>query len=91
MLLRAGYNVTDNPIQARDVTFNILAPGVVTDHLTLGFTYTMSGGSELTMAYMHAFENSVSGPASNPYFPVGGTETIEMSQNSLGIAWGWKF
>jgi long-chain fatty acid transport protein len=91
MLLRAGYNVTDNPIQARDVTFNILAPGVVTDHLTLGFTYSMGGGSELTMAYMHAFENSVSGPANNPNFPVGGTETIEMSQNSLGIAWSWKY
>jgi long-chain fatty acid transport protein len=91
MLLRAGYNVTDNPIQARDVTFNILAPGVVTDHLTLGFTYSMGGGSELTMAYMHAFENSVSGPANNPNFPVGGTETIEMSQNSLGIAWSRKY
>lgn len=91
LLLRAGYNVTDNPIQARDVTFNILAPGVVTDHLTLGFTYAMPGGSEITMAYMHAFENSVSGPATNPYFNVGGTETIKMSQDSLGIAWGWKF
>ena len=91
LLLRAGYNVTDNPIQARDVTFNILAPGVVTDHLTLGFTYTMPSGSELTMAYMHAFENSVSGPATNPYFNVGGTETISLAEDSLGIAWGWKF
>jgi long-chain fatty acid transport protein len=91
LLLRGGYNVTDNPVQARDVTFNVLAPGVVTDHLTLGFTYAMQGGSELTMAYMHAFKNSVSGPANNPYFAVGGTETIEMSQDSLGIAWGLKF
>jgi long-chain fatty acid transport protein len=92
LLLRAGYNVTDNPIQARDVTFNILAPGVVTDHLTLGFTYSMGGGSELTMAYMHAFKNSVTGPSNNPNFPTGGaTETIEMSQNSLGIAWSRKY
>ncbi len=91
LLLRAGYNRSDNPIQARDVTFNILAPGVVTDHVTLGFTYTLEGGSELTMMYMHAFENSVSGPANNPNFPVGGTETIKMSQDSLGVAWGAKF
>ncbi len=91
MLLRAGYNHTDNPIQSRDVTFNILAPGVVQDHATLGFTYTLEGNSEITMAYMHAFKKSVSGPANNPYFPVGGTETISMSQNSLGIAWGKKF
>jgi long-chain fatty acid transport protein len=91
LLLRAGYNHSDNPIQARDVTFNILAPGVIEDHLTLGFTYTLQGGSEITMAYMHAFNNSVSGPATNPYFNVGGTETIELSEDSLGIAWGKKF
>ena len=90
-LLRAGYNHTDNPIQSRDVTFNILAPGVVQDHLTLGFTYSLADRSEITMAYMHAFENSVSGPANNPYFPVGGTETIKMYEDSLGIAWGKKF
>jgi long-chain fatty acid transport protein len=91
LLLRAGYNHSDNPIEARDVTFNILAPGVIEDHLTLGFTYALQGGSEITMAYMHAFKNSVSGPATNPYFNVGGTETIELSEDSLGIAWGMRF
>jgi long-chain fatty acid transport protein len=91
LTLRAGYNHSDNPIQARDVTFNILAPGVVEDHMTLGFTYSLSRSSEITMAYMHAFENSVSGPATNPYFNVGGTETITLSEDSLGIAFGWKF
>jgi long-chain fatty acid transport protein len=91
LTLRAGYNHTDNPVQARDVTFNILAPGVVQDHVTLGLTYAVSPNSELTVAYMHAFEKSVSGPASNPYFNVGGTETLTMSQNSLGVAWGWKY
>lgn len=91
LTLRAGYNHSDNPIQSRDVTFNILAPGVVKQHLTLGFTRALDSSSEITLAYMHAFSNSVSGPASNPYFAVGGTETIKMSQNSLGIAWGKKF
>lgn len=84
--LRAGYNHGDNPIQARDVTFNILAPGVVKDHATLGVTYLTPAGNELTVSYMHAFENSVSG--SSPQF--GGTETIKMYQNSLGIAYAWK-
>ena len=91
LTLRAGYNHSDNPIQSRDVTFNILAPGVVQDHLTLGFTYGLGKSSEITMAYMHAFKNSVSGPANNPYFNVGGTETISLEENSLGIAWGTKF
>jgi long-chain fatty acid transport protein len=91
LLLRAGYNLTDNPVKSRDVTFNILAPGVVEDHLTLGFTYALQGGSEITMAYMHAFKNSVTGPANNPYFNVAGTETISLSEDSIGISWGQKF
>jgi long-chain fatty acid transport protein len=91
LTLRVGYNHTDNPVQARDVTFNILAPGVVQHHATLGFTYNVSKSSEITMAYMHAFKKSVSGPANNPYFPVGGNETISLSENSLGVAWGWKY
>ena len=92
LLLRAGYNVTDNPIKASDVTFNILAPGVVEDHLTLGFTYRLDSSSEITMAYMHAFKNSVTGPSNNPNFPTGGaTETISLSEDSLGISWGKKF
>jgi long-chain fatty acid transport protein len=90
LTLRAGYNHGDNPIQSRDVTFNILAPGVVQDHVTLGFTYAMASGDELTMSYMHAFENSVTGAPNPTYFPAGGTETIKMYQNSLGVAYSWK-
>ncbi len=93
LTLRGGLNVTDNPIQARDVTFNIIAPGVVKNHLTLGFTYDLGGGSELTMAYMHAFRNSVSGQSLYSNFIAGATATekIQMSQDSLGIAYGVKF
>ena len=91
LVLRAGYNHSDNPIQARDVTFNILAPGVVQNHATAGFTYTLESGSEITAAYMHAFKKSLSGPATNPYFNVGGTETIRLSEDSFGIAWGRSF
>lgn len=95
LILRAGYNHTDNPIQSRDVTFNIIAPGVVKDHVTLGFTYGVSKDSELTMSYMHAFKNSVQGASlfSNPLW-VGagaGTDKIQMYQDSLGIAYGMKF
>jgi long-chain fatty acid transport protein len=92
LTLRAGYNHTDNPIQSRDVTFNFLAPGVVQDHVTLGFTYGLSKESELTMAYMHAFRNSVEGSSLFNNFGVpAGTDKIQMYENSLGIAYGRKF
>lgn len=84
--LRAGYNKTDNPIQSRDVTFNIIAPGVITKHYTLGGTYAVGKDTELSFAYMNAPRNSVSGPGM-----FGGTETIRMSQQSLGVQYGWKF
>ena len=87
---RAGYNHGENPIGSSDVTFNSIAPGVIKDHLTLGFTYTLGSGNELTMAYMHGFKNDVTG-ADNMYFPTGSTNNkIEMYQNSLGIQYSWK-
>ena len=93
LALRVGYNHSDNPIRASDVTFNILAPGVVKDMYTAGFTYAVDAKSELTMAYMHAMNNSVTGSSFFNVFGagIGGTEKISMYQNSLGIAYSWKF
>jgi long-chain fatty acid transport protein len=92
LVLRAGYNHTDNPIASTDVTFNMLAPGVIKDHLTLGFTYNVSKESEVTMAYMHGFKNSVSGPSLfNSWLGDNATDKIQMYQNSLGIAYSRKF
>jgi len=91
LALRAGYNHTDNPIQGRDVTFNMIAPGVVKDHATLGFSYNLSKDSELTMAYMHAFKNSVEASSLFNRFGVpAGNDRIQMYENSLGIAYSMK-
>jgi len=85
LTLRAGYNHSDNPIHSSDVTFNILAPGVIEDHATLGASWHYSNGGKLNLAYTHAFNNSVTGPSI-----FGGQETIEMHQNSLSISYGWS-
>ena len=94
--LRAGYNRGENPITSADVTFNILAPGVMKDHFTAGFTYALDPNSELTGAVMYAPRQSVSGSSlfnSVPGFPpgAGGTETIRMRQSQIGLAWGRRF
>ena len=92
LTLRAGYNYGKSPVRddIDSVTFNILAPGVVEQHLTLGATWILQNKSELTVSYMHAFSNSVTGPSASALLGVGGTETLKMYQNSLGIAYGWK-
>jgi long-chain fatty acid transport protein len=70
------------------VTFNILAPGVMTKHVTLGGTYAMSPTTEVSFSYMYAPENSVSGGS---FFGPSITESIKMSQQSLGIQFGWHW
>ncbi len=51
--LRGGYNHSDNPIRSQDVTFNILAPGVIKDHITFGFSYGVPGGRGMDLR-LHA-------------------------------------
>ena len=104
MTLRAGYSHADSPIKGAtlaecgagsvncgEVTLNFLAPAVIEDHITLGFTYTLASGNEVTMAYMHGFVNKVSGQG---FAPDGvtprGIDTIQMYQDSLGIQYSWK-
>jgi len=89
--LRAGYATLKQPIPASQTLFNILAPGVVENHATLGATWQVSKASELTFAYMHAFENKVNGAGSIPPALGGGEANLRMSENSLGIAWGWRY
>ena len=83
LTVRAGYNHGTNPIQPRDVTFNILAPGVITNHATAGFSLALGETGTVDVACMHAFNNEVSGPAM--MLPGGGTERISMYQNSFGV------
>lgn len=92
--LRAGYNRGDNPITPRDVTFNILAPGVMKDHYTVGFTYAMGKNNELNGSFMYAPRQEVTGSSYfNNFFGAGagGNETIRMYQYQIGLGWSWKF
>jgi long-chain fatty acid transport protein len=94
--LRAGYNHSDNPIRASDVTINILAPGVVRDHATAGATWKWDAQNELSTAFMYAFNNSVQGSSLfNNFFPpqaqASMEEKIQLREWSLGIQWAHKF
>lgn len=93
--LRAGFNYGKSPIgsTANDISFNIVAPVVAEKHVTLGFTYTTSSGGELSVSYLHAFSNTVTGPSAITTLLGGanfGTESLKMHQNAIGIAYGWK-
>ncbi len=91
LTLRAGYVTLKQPIPQNQTLFNILAPGVVEQHLTLGATWVLPNKSELTAAYMHAFENKVDGSGSIPLAFGGGEANLRMNENSFGVAWGMNF
>ena len=72
-----------------EVMFNIIAPGVIEQHATFGFTYTFANLSELDFSLMYAFENDVKGL--NPMDPTAQTITLTMSQWEVGLGYSWVF
>ena len=91
LTLRGGFVTLKQPIPQSQTFFNIVAPGVVENHVTAGATWTLANKSEITAAYMHAFENKVNGQGSIPAALGGGEANLRMSEDSLGVAWGMKF
>ncbi|MCK5696581.1 MAG: outer membrane protein transport protein [Gammaproteobacteria bacterium] len=91
LTLRAGYSHADQPISKDQTMFNILAPAVIEDHVSIGMSYILPHGSEISMFYMHAFENKVKGSDSIPAAFGGGEADIKMHQDAIGIAYGWNF
>lgn len=92
--MRAGVSHNNQQIPNNQTFFNILAPGVVQNHLTLGGTFVLADKSEVTVGYMHAFKKTIYGTNSiAPGFPPagmgGGEANLTMSEDSLGVSYGW--
>ena len=84
---RVGYSFADHqPIPKDQMTFNILAPGVMEEHYTAGFTHRMEDENELSMYLMYAPTKTVKGP--NNFDP---TQTVEFSmhQFELEVSYSW--
>ena len=84
---RAGFSHGKQPIGSSEVMFNILAPGVIEDHLTFGFTRGLSSGDEFSMSFMWGFNKKVTGP--NPFDPSQDI-AIDMNQWEIELSYGWR-
>lgn len=60
--LRAGYVYNDNPIEDADAFFNVASPAIYQHIVSLGASWSITRRTSLVVAYLHAFENSISGP-----------------------------
>ncbi len=91
LFLRAGYSFNENPISSSTVQYNVASPLIIQHTLNMGFSYNMPGDWLFSMAYVHCFENSVTGQWINPATntPVAGTsltETASADVISFGVS-----
>lgn len=95
-VLRAGLSHANQPVPAGETFFNILAPGVVQDHLSLGATWALTGSGEVSAFYTRGFGKTVNGAGSiPPGLPAqggfgGGNANVRLQENLLGMDYSWK-
>ena len=77
-----GYSNGDQPIPDSEVLFNILAPAVIEEHFTAGFSKALDSASAVHFAAMYAPSNTVSGR--NTFDPNQVIE-LEMDQYELTL------
>ena len=88
--LRGGISHAEQPIPDDQAFINILAPGVIEDHASIGADWRTALG-EWTVSYTHAFEETVSGNGSIPAAFGGGEADLTMSQNIVRFGWSRGF
>lgn len=89
---RFGASTGDQPIPQTEVLFNILAPGVMEEHFTVGFTRALGAHRAFNFALMYAPSVTVRGL--NPLeAPIPGQQAIEleMDQWDLEVSYSWGF
>ncbi|MFW1952434.1 OmpP1/FadL family transporter [Acinetobacter beijerinckii] len=91
LTLRAGYSHNNQPIPNDQTFLNILAPGVIQDHLSLGATWSVDQRQELSVAYTYGLKKKIKGNQSIPTAFGGGEANLEMDQHILGLSYGLKF
>ena len=88
--LRAGINNGTNPVSESEAFLNVLAPGVIKTHITVGGTYARSANEELSFALWHGKRSNVS--TATAIMPMGTMPvSLGMSQNGVGLQYSRKF
>ncbi len=83
---RFGYSYGEQPIPNTEVLFNILAPGVMEQHITLGWTGERANGNIMSFSFMYAPETTVSGVSTFDPF-----NRIELKMSQLDFEFAYRF
>lgn len=86
--LRGGYSYGKQPIRDNEVLINILAPGVMEQHVTVGVSRRLSHGRSLNLAIVRAIPKSISGPNN---LEVPNRQTIELKMDQWEVDFSYSF
>ncbi len=88
LTLRAGFATGKQPIPGSEVFMNILAPGVIEQHVTLGGSYLVSKGNKLNLSIIRGLSNTITG--ANP-LEAPGQQKIALTMDQWDFELGWSF
>lgn len=88
--LRAGYAHNNNPVGASQVTINILAPGIVTDHISAGFSDRLSAHSLIDFTAMYMPAHTISGIEMTP-MGANAYRTIQLRMYEMDFTVGYRY
>jgi long-chain fatty acid transport protein len=87
LTLRLGYNDANQLLDSRDGYLGMLAPAANHRHATLGATYLLGSGNELSFSYARSFKDKVDGDGQGP----DAVSSPYMGQHWLSFSYGVKF
>ena len=97
-IFRAGYSHCEQPIPSSEVMFNILAPGVIENHITIGCSkYFTKSNKGIHASIVYAPSTSVKGYNPMDYEfdstgnPIGPNQTIELEMNQFELEIAFTF
>lgn len=85
--LRAGYSYATKLVDQADTYLNLLAPAANRRHVTLGLTYTLPNGNEISAAYAKSFKETIHGEG----LPPDALTDVYMGQDWLAVSYSMKF
>lgn len=92
LYLRMGYTYNQNPITSNTAFYNAGSPLIIEHTLALGGSYHLTDDLIFSLVWVHAFENSVSGPYQTPLGPLPGTSvTSNVSADAIGAGFTLRY
>jgi len=85
--VRLGYLVNESPIPDAAAAFNVGSPNFLQHMITFGMSHQLTPAIKASIAYLHLFHNSISGPYTTALTgPIAGSSVdVSTSNNVLAV------